>query len=78
MCHRSGPGNIGAVSVCHRSGPGNIGAVSACHRSGPGNIGAVSVLTYLDTWNGFEAAKTAPWPSLGLHHYGKFLEPLDE
>ena len=24
---------------------------------------------------GFEAGKTAPWPSLGLHHLGKFLEP---
>ena len=22
------------------------------------------------TWIGFEAAKTAPWPSLGLHHFG--------
>ena len=34
--------------------------------------------TYLDTWSGFEAAKTAPWPSQGLHHCGKFLEPSDE
>ena len=34
--------------------------------------------TYLDTWSGFEAAKTAPWPSRGLHHCGKFLEPSDE
>ena len=33
--------------------------------------------TYLDTWSGFEAAKTSPWPSRGLH-FGKFLEPLDE
>ena len=33
---------------------------------------------YLDTWSGFEAAKTAPWPSQGLHHFGKFLEPSDE
>ena len=33
---------------------------------------------YLDTWSGFEAAKTAPWPSRGLHHFGKFLEPSDE
>ena len=30
------------------------------------------------TWGGFEAAKTAPGPSRGLHHFGKFLEPLDE
>ena len=30
------------------------------------------------TWSGFEAAKTAPWPSRGLHHFGKFLEPSDE
>ena len=30
------------------------------------------------TWSGFEAAKTAPWPSWGLHHHGKFLEPSDE
>ena len=34
--------------------------------------------TYLLTWSGYEAAKTAPWPSLGLHHCGKFLEPSDE
>ena len=33
---------------------------------------------YLATWSDFEAAKTAPWPSRGLHHYGKFLEPSDE
>ena len=33
---------------------------------------------YLDTWCGFEAAKTAPWPNRGLHHFGKFLEPSDE
>ena len=32
----------------------------------------------LYTWSGFEAAKTAPWPSRGLHHFGKFLEPSDE
>ena len=36
------------------------------------------ILGYLDTWSGFEAAKTAPWPSQGLHHCGKFLEPSDE
>ena len=36
------------------------------------------ILGYLDTWSGFEAAKAAPWPSRGLHHFGKFLEPLDE
>ena len=34
--------------------------------------------TYLDTCSGFEAAKTAPWPSRGLHHLGKFLEPSEE
>ena len=33
---------------------------------------------YLHTWSGFEAAKTAPWPSRGLHHCGKFLELSDE
>ena len=38
----------------------------------------VWLFTYLDTWSGFEAAKTAPWPSRGLHHCGKFLEPSDE
>ena len=32
------------------------------------------LLGYLDNWSGFEAAKTAPWPSQGLHHFGKFLE----
>ena len=35
-------------------------------------------IRYLDTWSGFEAAKTAPWPSRGLHHFGKFLEHSDE
>ena len=35
-------------------------------------------LQYLDTWSGFEVAKTAPWPSRGLHHFDKFLEPADE
>ena len=35
-------------------------------------------LSCLDTWSGFEAGKTAPWPSRGLHHFGKFLEPSDE
>ena len=38
----------------------------------------VEIYIYLDTWSGFEAAKTAPWPSRGLHHCGKFLEPPDE
>ena len=33
---------------------------------------------YLDTWSSFEAAKTAPWRSRGLHHFGKFLEPSDK
>ena len=33
---------------------------------------------YLDTWSGYEAAKTAPWPNRGLHQFGKFLEPSDE
>ena len=41
-------------------------------------VEAVCINTYLDTWSGFEAAKTAPWPSRGLHHCGKFLEPSDE
>ena len=36
------------------------------------------LLTYLDTWSSFEAAKTAPFQSRGLHHFGKFLEPSDE
>ena len=36
------------------------------------------LLGYLDTWSGFEAAKTAPGLSRGLHHFGKFLEPSDE
>ena len=39
---------------------------------------ASDLLRYLDTWSGFEAAKTAPWPRRGLHHCGKFLEPSDE
>ena len=38
----------------------------------------LSILGYLDTWSGFEAAMTAPWPSRGLHHCDKFLEPSDE
>ena len=36
----------------------------------------VILTTYLDTWRGFEAAKTAPFPSRGIYHFGKFLEPL--
>ena len=36
------------------------------------------LIIYLDTWRGLEAAKTAPWPSRELHHFGKFLEPSDE
>ena len=32
----------------------------------------------MDTWSGFEAAKAAPWPSQGLHHFSEFLEPSDE
>ena len=38
----------------------------------------IDVKTLGYTWSGFEAAKTAPWPSRGLHHLGKFLEPSDE
>ena len=30
---------------------------------------------YMDTWSGFEAAKTAPWRSWRLHHLGKLVEP---
>ena len=37
-----------------------------------------NLLGYLDTWSGFKAAKTAPWPSRGFLHCGKFLEPSDE
>ena len=37
-----------------------------------------SDITYFDTWSGFEAAKTVPWPSRGLTHFDKFLEPSDE
>ena len=29
----------------------------------------------MDTFSGFEAVKPAPWPSPGLHHRGKLLEP---
>ena len=36
------------------------------------------ILGYLDTWSGFEEAKTAPWPSRGLQHFGKFLELSDK
>ena len=30
--------------------------------------------------SGYDAAigKTAPWPTRGFHHLGKFLEPSDE
>ena len=30
---------------------------------------------YLDTWSGFEAAKTAPWMSRRLHHLVNSLSP---
>ena len=36
------------------------------------------LLGYLNARSGFEAAKTAPWSSRGLHNFGKFLEPSDE
>ena len=36
------------------------------------------LLGYFDTWSDFEAVKTAPWLSLELHHFGKFLESSDE
>ena len=38
----------------------------------------IHTLTYLDTWSGFESAKTVLWQSLRLRHSGKFLEPSDE
>ena len=41
-------------------------------------LDVISLFLELDTWCGFEAAKTAPWTSRGLHHFGKFLEPSDE
>ena len=41
-------------------------------------ITSFNILAYLDTWSGFEAAKTVPWPSRELHHCGKFLEPSDK
>ena len=31
--------------------------------------------TSILNWSDFEAAKTAPWPSRGLHQFGKFHEP---
>ena len=34
---------------------------------------ATRLMTYLDTWSGFEAAKTAPWPSRRLHHLSNSL-----
>ena len=44
-----------------------------------GQLGTgLSWFRYLDTWSGFEAAKTAPWPSRGLNHFGKFLDPSNE
>ena len=33
---------------------------------------------FLNTCCGFEALKPAPWPSLGLHRLGKFLDPQDK
>ena len=36
-----------------------------------------SSFVYLLTWI-LGVASTAPWPSQGLHHCGKFLEPSDE
>ena len=38
----------------------------------------IALLGYLYTWSGFEEAKTAPWPSQGLHRFAKFLEPSYE
>ena len=36
---------------------------------------SVYLLGYLDTWSGFQAAKTAPWPSRGLHIVVNSLSP---
>ena len=33
---------------------------------------------YQESESNYGAATTAPWPSRGLHHCGKFLEPSDE
>ena len=68
-CTRSGVTRcdlfIGALPVPYVPVPVTLGAVIA-HR-----------YTYLDTWCGFEAGKTVPWPSRGLQHFGKFIEPSD-
>ena len=37
-------------------------------------LASLKASLYLDIWSGFEAAKTVPWPSGGLHHLGKFFE----
>ena len=57
----------GGWCAVHHS-PGGGCSVQHMHR----------ILGYLYTCSGFETAKTAPWPSRGLHHFGKFLEPSDE
>ena len=36
---------------------------------------SVYILGYMDTWSGFEAAKTAPWSSRGLHIVVNSLSP---
>ena len=37
-----------------------------------------TLLGYLNTWSVVEADKTAIFPILGLHHFGKFREPIDK
>ena len=81
-CREWGGGFVGSsfhISVTlfvRRVQKSNRGPNRECMEKIEGNIKFPGA--YLDTWSGFEAAKTAPWPSQGLHHCGKFLEPSDE
>ena len=38
-------------------------------------LSAVAGNKPITAWSSSEAAKTAPWPSRGLHHFSKFLSP---
>ena len=49
--------------------------LSATHEDDHADNLIISCSYLLGYWSGFEAAKTAPWPSRGLHHFGQFLEP---
>ena len=84
--HPSGPRHLSRCNMILLPNPGtsNSDTWRICMRpKSQSTTASISywdeaTVRYLDTWTGFKAAKTAPYPSRGLHHFGKLLEPSDE